>query len=684
MRFGTLGPVVLLMAANAAAAEGLLSPTPASEPARPSNWGFNFALATGGMAGNFGKLLRFPVGGEFGVFRARGAWRYGLGVNFSSYKMEQPWDQELEWGYQRTYLQATRLFGKQESKFRPYVQLRAGLARIHPRSELFAFDPPPEDPGDSPTKASNGYSLGVIPGFEWRLNKSLALDVSSHVDWFKVSEYDLSPAGYPNASAGTTWEFRLGVRWHPDDGWPSGPKPAGRPDRERDAWGVSKNYGWAAAETLGINLGASAFNEYVRNANFNQISPRSWWRNIESGFTYDDNKFKTNQYVHPFNGSTYYNSGRANGLGFWPSTLFALGGAFFWECCGETHPMSFNDIVSTGIGGIAFGEAVFRLSSELYDNKATGRGRRWREAGGFLIDPVRGFNRALSGRWGAAHDNPDEPLDWRPKERTFHVYAGARVIGEGESITENTQTYGFVAFDHSFGSVFDNERRRPFDSFNVTAQFNSGEKQRLTVWRIRGDLYSRPLGKQSDAASYAFAIVQHFDYHNNNAYEYGQQAFGPSFFARYRLKDTLGVWLRADATFAVLAAVNSEYAFIADVANRERFREYDYGPGLGFNTEAALTRRGRTLLSLTYRYQWVNVSNGSIFNKGSEVAQEGSDADHYLQGGGLRLTLPVYRKVGLGADAFVFLRRSRYYAPEFRRDTRQRNPEARVYVSLAL
>ena len=56
-------------------------------------------------------------------------------------------------------------------------------------------------------------------------------------------------------------------------------------------------------------------------------------------------------------------------------TLFALGGAFFWECCGETHPMSFNDLVSTGLGGIAVGEQMYRFWAPLLDNQAGGVGR---------------------------------------------------------------------------------------------------------------------------------------------------------------------------------------------------------------------------------------------------------------------------------------------------------------------
>jgi hypothetical protein len=111
-----------------------------------------------------------------------------------------------------------------------------------------------------------------------------------------------------------------------------------------------------------------------------------------------------------------------------------LAGAFFWECCGETHPMSLNDLVSTGIGGIAVGEEMFRVSSQLLDNRDTGKSRVFREAGAFIVDPTRGFNRLLSGRSGAQVDNPTEPLDWRGNQARFFVTPGG-IIGQGESIT---------------------------------------------------------------------------------------------------------------------------------------------------------------------------------------------------------------------------------------------------------
>ena len=670
-------------------APGAQSSVPTT-PRRPS-WGMSTALGFGGTGGDFGDLLKSPVAGDFNIFRNHEAWRFGVGLSFTSFTMPAPYEDEDEWGFQQTYLFATRMLRSEAAAVRPYIQLRAGLARLHPRSELFAFSPPPEASGDSPTKPANGWSAGLVPGLELRLNDSLALDVSGHFNWFSVSEYDLSPVGYPNASSGTSWEGRIGLRWHPDDGWPSGPAAPGAPARDRDGWGVTRNLGWAVGETLALNWVASGINEYVRNANFNQISPRSWWANLENGLTYDDNEFKTNQYLHPWNGGNYFNAARSNGFGYWGASLFALGGAFFWECCGETHPMSYNDLISTGIGGMAVGEQMYRLSSQLLDNQDTGMSRVFREAGGFIINPTGGFNRLVSGRASAQYANPEESLDWRAPHARFFVFAGARVIGEGESISENTNTYGLIGVAHSFGNVFDNERRRPFDSLAADYQFSPGDKQFRTVLRIRGDLFSWALGRSEDP-TYAFSIVQHFDYHNNNAYEFGQQAFGPSFFARYRMSDKWGLNLRWDGWASIVAAVNSDYAFLGDVANRERFREYDYGPGLGTGVEVGLSRGANRILSLSYRFQWITVRNGSIFNKGTEidlpgggvVTLEGSDATHYLQALGARLFVPIFKgKIGVGADALVLLRKS-YYSSPVLRDRDQRNPEARVYVAFDL
>jgi hypothetical protein len=656
-----------------------MSPPSTEEPAQ-EGWGFTSALGEGGTGGDFGQTLDKPITGEFNIFRQSGAWRFGAGVAYGSYKMKKPYQDEPEWGSIDTYLFATRML-RTHGFLRPYIQVRGGLARLHPRSFLFEVEPPPEDlqPGESTTKAANGFMVGVVPGLELKLSRAAYLDASVLFKYFSVDDYDLSPVGLPPTSSGTAWEARLGVTWFPNGGQ-SGKGNEGGP---RDAWGVKKSFGWAAGETLAINNVASITTEYIRKVNFSQISPRSWWHNIDEGFTWDDNEFKTNQYIHPFNGAAYYNSGRANGLGFWESSIFASAGAFYWECCGETHPMSFNDIMSTGLGGIALGEAQYRLSSEILNNQTHGMGRFWSEFGAFLVDPIRGFNRLVTGDAKTTADNPVDPMDWRPKGGRTFVATGFRSIGEGSSITNDTKSYYTILLNHNYGDVFENTRRKPFDYMEFVGELNFGEKVGLGNVQIRGDLASWPLG--GPGANHVVSVVQYFDYMNNTAYEFGGQSLGAALSSRFRLSDRLGLTTRVDGSAILLGAVNADYSWLADVAEQERIREYDYGPGAGGTATATLSLNGHPLLAALYRFEWISVKNGSVYDKGTV----GSDADHYVQMGGLRLVVPIKGNLGVGADAYVFLRDSHYSAVDSAtgdvqiKNVTQRNPQVRVYLSMS-
>jgi hypothetical protein len=530
--------------------------------------------------------------------------------------------------------------------------------------------------------------VSFIPGFETAITRDLSLDVAGYVNLYTTGEYDLTPIGKTEpAKTGNEMGGRVGLTWRPGNlsphpRWSSTPAdtmPLDPENEYRDAWGVTRSYGWATAEVLAINYGASAFNEYVRNANFNQVSPRSFWDNIEHGWTWDDNEFRTNQFIHPFNGSTYYNSARANGLGFWTSALYALGGAFMWEAAGETHPMSFNDQISTGVGGIAFGEATYRLSSAILDNTAIGSGRTWREIGAFLVDPIRGFNRFLSKQATRQTGNPASPYDRNPPRYSTFVAAGGRMMGEGESLSDSTRTGAFleIAVDH--GSPWENERRQAFDHFNVGVQLNSDDKAPIARLQIRGDLFSKAFG-EGDGRKHAIAFTQNFDYVNNESYEFGGQSFGAALFSRFQPSAGVHVRTRVDATAMVLGAVNSDYAFLAEVANQERYREYDYGPGLGGSAEVTASFRNRARFAMLYRFQWISTKNGSVFNT-EEFG--GSDANHYVQMAGARAAYPIGGGASVGLDGIVFLRDS-FYSSTYLKDTRQRNPQVRAYLTWSM
>ena len=353
-----------------------------------------------------------------------------------------------------------------------------------------------------------------------------------------------------------------------------------------------------------------------------------------------------------------------------------------WECCGETHPMSWNDMISTGIGGMARGEWAYRISSLILDNTKTGWRRYMREFAALPINPIRTANRFVSYRATTPRGNPESPYDWRPPNLGLQLYAGARVIGEGESITNDTNYYGVFEATLQYGSAFENERRKPFDRFDTSMQFNFGEKTRVGRLSIRGDLASWKLGDQDDP-KHVFAITQDFDYVDNEAYEFGGQFFGGSLFSGFGELSGTRLVTRLTGYLSPMAAVNSDYSFLADVANQERFREYDYGPAVGAGFEGILAHKGRPWLAFSYRYAYINVRNGSLWNPDPDdnAGEElGSNADHQVHRFGLRLLVPIGESWGIGADARIFYRDSRYSLPELE-DTTQRVPEVRLYMT---
>jgi hypothetical protein len=89
-----------------------------------------------------------------------------------------------------------------------------------------------------------------------------------------------------------------------------------------------------------------------------------------------------------------------------------------------------------------------------------------------------------------------------------------------------------------------------------------------------------------------------------------------------------------------------------------------------------------------YRGSYINVSNGSIYN--NDTADIGLESSHGVQQLQVKLEVPIFRRLAIGADGSVFFRRSHYdfagsgVPPEIgegRRTITQRNPEARVFLT---
>jgi hypothetical protein len=629
-----------------------------ADPPDRGGYGFAGAIGHGGAGGDFGPFLDDTWNTDFGMFLEKGRFRAGLGVEFNRFQTRDtvafPELSLIPLYLEGTFTPWTR------GRVRPYLQGRIGLERVHKQLTLDRAGP-----------ATSGWGVSLVPGAEIDLTRTIALDLSVELGGYQTDAFSFGPLDEP-VSSGTAWTARLGFILRPGAAFAQ-EAGGGAPASLRGPWGVRRSGSLAAGEMLGSLAVASIFNEYVHDSNYVQISPRTWWRNLDRGFEYDANKFDTNHFYHPWNGSLLYSAGRSNGLGFWGSSGMALAGGFLWECCGETLPMSLNDLVSTSLGGVAMGEMLHRLGSVVLDDRDTGASRVAREVAVLAVDTVRGVNRAFSGDQRRA-PNPEDPFEWRPPHLGSIVAAGARTIGNDGSLSgDGADTSPVLDLWVDYGSVFDNARRRPYDSFQLRTQVNFTDRvDPVGLMTIRGDLVSKPLGEEHDGA---VALVQYFDYVNNRTYEFGAQSLALGLSRRGGSARGLRLELQGDLVGTVLGAVNSRLVLAEPLADPLELRRYEYGPGAGARAEALLLHRGRPLAELTYLYQWLHVTNGTPEN--------GGGADHQLQIASVRVQLPLGRRLGLGIDGELFLRRS-HYGNHLIEDRDDRVPQVRAYATWQL
>jgi hypothetical protein len=119
-------------------------------------------------------------------------------------------------------------------------------------------------------------------------------------------------------------------------------------------------------------------------------------KNLHRSWVVDDDKFSTNQFLHPYAGATYQGFARSAGLTFWQASAYTFAGSLAWEEAGENTAPSINDQIATGIGGNFLGEPLFRIASLLLERDAD-EPRWWRELAAGIISPPTAFNRLVYG-----------------------------------------------------------------------------------------------------------------------------------------------------------------------------------------------------------------------------------------------------------------------------------------------
>ena len=389
----------------------------------------------------------------------------------------------------------------------------------------------------------------------------------------------------------------------------------------------------AVGEALLVNLVVNRADAWVLGEAWARSGWRTWSRNIRLGWEWDENNFSTNLFAHPYHGSLYFNSGRANGLDYWESATLALLGSWTWEYFGETNRPSLNDFFMTSLGGIALGEMFHRVGATIRDNRAAGGGRLRREVAALPFDPVGGLNRLLRGQWTALGSNPSEH---DLGAFMLRAHAGARIAAD--SMTDSVATFGTVLIDLRYGDPLRQAYGAPFDVFSVRIMMSSGGG--LNALRGAGRLFGTEMSGPASRHRHVFAVNQRFDYISNPAHKVGGQSVEAGIYSRWELGRGFGLRTQAFGHGVMLGAIDAAVAGFGE-------RTYDFGPGGGVRLEVSLERRGVTFVTVHGQTAYVH-------------SVSGASGDHYVAFGGAEVTVPIMRGLGLGIHATHFSRLSRY------------------------
>jgi uncharacterized protein DUF3943 len=432
---------------------------------------------------------------------------------------------------------------------------------------------------------------------------------------------------------------------------------------------VRRRWGAAIGELMIVQLIPSSVNNVLRDAEWAKISPKTWYDNLQGPWVWDDNKFLNNQFSHPYHGNLYFNSARANGFGFWGSAGWPFAGSAMWELFGEGWAPSPNDFWNTSMGGVTLGETLWHISSLTLDNTATGTERVFREIGCAVLNPIREFNRLVSGESGRVAANPAE---YRPDFIQGAIDAGYRRISGDNSLGSSVATdQVFALLRLQYGDGFTDVTRSPFSTFRLRGELtdkeSQGQRGRLSELEARGSLAGHQL-KKSETSEQLLALFIRYEYYNNPAYEFGGQSFSGGWLGRWQGQDKgkgkRGLETRAEVlgSFYPIGATRSDF-FTA-----EEGRDYDYGLGAGGTAAATFIWWPRVIFRTGYTLAYIHTLDGA-------------HSDHTQGGGFFDLRVQATKSFGVGMKYFNYHRWSHYR--DFP-DVDQGSPALSFYVGLAL
>jgi hypothetical protein len=387
-----------------------------------------------------------------------------------------------------------------------------------------------------------------------------------------------------------------------------------------------------SVEVLGTLVTTWAVDRYILNADYARIGISTWKYNLKTEWEWDHDRFGINFIGHPYSGSLSYNAGRSNGYNYLQSFSFAVAGSLMWEYFGENTRPSLNDIINTPVNGAFLGEILYRLSSNILDDRTRGTERVFREIAAGLIDPMRGFNRLIQGKSFRITNKEiyeKEPIN-------ISLYAGLRKINDEPYDVFGPGTYsGIINLQFDYGNPFEIRSRKPYDFFKLRVDLNFGVGRKY-LDNIIG--YGVLFGKNVQLGNLALLIggFQYYDYWDNKKFELGTIGFGGGVISKLPLSKTSNLYTRIH--FALVPFAGSSTRFGPDTS---QVRDYNFGGGLETKFEATANLSKYATASLIYYFYMIHTYSGIPGNNFIQIFKP-------------RITVRLYKELSIGCEYYLY------------------------------
>jgi hypothetical protein len=384
--------------------------------------------------------------------------------------------------------------------------------------------------------------------------------------------------------------------------------------------GAHKSFLLPVVEIVAMDAGINLAARYVEDPAFYEVSGASIRRNLTHSWVVDEDPFEINQIGHPYQGAMYHGIARSNGMNYWQSMAYTFAGSAFWEIAGETTPPSWNDQISSGLGGSFLGEPLFRISRLLLERSDRGPGI-WRTLASVFVSPPTGLNQLMVGDPAGSFKPDAVPFsDIRVQFGTTGITTGG---SRSLSQLQLNQPHMALSMDYGYPGSASYRHERPFDYFRIESSVSTEDLEQLsTRGLIAGADY------RSGRLAGIWGLYGSYDYFTPDDFRLSTTAFS--------LGTTLQALLSESLVLQSTALLGGGYA-AARAIGPEDGRDYHYGVTPQAIANVRLITGSRAALDLTAREYFVSGVGG--FGTGQRDTIFVGDAS---------LAIRVYRKHALG------------------------------------